>query len=282
MTSGPGPHLMTGSWHARMVQEAARPPDARPATPRTPTRKPTPRAPRRYQNRALAGVRRVIRKSLLATAVKLGVDVELHGSENVDGLEGAFVVVANHSSHLDTALIYAALPDHLTTNLAAGAAADHFFMSWRTALAPVLLFNAYPIDRPGRPHKGNHKGLSSALLKSGTPLLIFPEGTRSRTGAMATFTPGAGRLCVSRKVPCVPVALVGCSEAWPANNRLPRWPRRKVHVVVGRPLHPRPGEGVAAFTRRVEREVVDLHDATAERVGMRSLAVLAARRVRRR
>lgn len=238
--------------------------------------------PRRYRDPALAGLRRAIRKTVLAGVVKLGVDVELHGHENVEGLTGPFVVVANHSSHLDTALIYSALPDHLTTNLAAGAAADHFFLHWYTALAPVLLFNAYPIDRPGRPHKGNHKGLSSALLKDGTPLLIFPEGTRSRTGAMATFTPGAGRLCVSGKVPCVPVALVGCSDAWPADARLPRWPRRQVHVVVGRPLEPRPGEGVAAFTRRVEREVVDLHDATAERYGKRSLAVLAARRVRRR
>lgn len=238
--------------------------------------------PHRYLSRRLAAVRRVVRTTVLAGAVNVGAKVELHGSENVAGLSGPFVVVANHSSHLDTALIFAALPDHLTRNLAAGAAADHFFMHWYTALAPVLMFNAYPIDRPGRPHKGNHKGLSSALLKAGVPLLIFPEGTRSRTGAMATFTPGAGRLCVSRKVPCVPVALVGCSAAWPAGNRLPRWPRRAVEVVVGQPLHPRPGEGVAAFTRRVEREVVDLHDAMAERSGMNSLAVLAARRNRRR
>ncbi|MGO4956966.1 lysophospholipid acyltransferase family protein [Luteococcus sp. Sow4_B9] len=242
---------------------------------------PTP-VPRRYRDPALTALRRVVRKTVLATAVRFAADVELHGSENVEDLDGAFVVVANHSSHLDTALIYAALPDHLTTNLAAGAAADHFFMSWRTALGPVLLFNAYPIDRPGRPHKGNHKGLSLALLKSGVPLLIFPEGTRSRTGAMASFTPGVGRLCASAKVPCIPVALVGCADAWPANNRLPRWPRRKVHVLIGRPLEPRPGEGIGAFTRRVEREVVDLHDAAAERYGLRSLAVLAARRSRRR
>ncbi|MEL4358843.1 MULTISPECIES: lysophospholipid acyltransferase family protein [unclassified Luteococcus] len=238
--------------------------------------------PRRYRDPRLAGLRRLVRKTVLAGAVKVAVDVELHGHENVEGLDGPFVVVANHSSHLDTALIYAALPDHLTTNLAAGAAADHFFLHWYTALAPVLLFNAYPIDRPGRPHKGNHKGLSTALLQDGTPLLIFPEGTRSRTGAMATFTPGVGRLCSSAKVPCVPVALVGCADAWPAQARFPRWPRRTVHVVVGRPLEPRPNEGIGAFTRRVEREVVDMHDATAERYGMRSLALLAARRVRRR
>ncbi|WP_420176567.1 lysophospholipid acyltransferase family protein [Luteococcus sp. OSA5] len=255
------------------MQEA---PKKIPRNPSTPTT-----VPSRYRDRRLASLRRVIRKTGMAGLVKIAVDVELSGAENVEGLEGAFIVVANHSSHLDTALIYSALPDHLTTNLAAGAAADHFFLHWYTALAPVVLFNAYPIDRPGRPHKGNHKGLSSALLKAGVPLLIFPEGTRSRTGAMASFTPGVGRLCASAKVPCIPVALVGCSEAWPANNRLPRWPRRKVHVVVGRPLEPRPGEGTGAFTRRVERQVVDLHDAHAERFGMRSLAVLAARRARR-
>lgn len=237
--------------------------------------------PRRYRSRVMAQARRVVRRTVLAGMVQAAVKVERHGHENVEGLRGPFVVVANHSSHLDTALVFTTLPEHLTQRLTVGAAADHFFMHWWKALFPVMAFNAYPIDRPGRPHKGSHKGLSSAMLRAGIPVLIFPEGTRSRTGAMATFSPGAGRLCVTRKVPCVPVALVGCADAWPANRRLPRWPRRTVHIAVGRPLYPRPGEGVAQFTRRVEREVVDLHDATAAKVGMKSLAVLA-RRVRRR
>lgn len=237
---------------------------------------------KRYRSRALAHVRRILRRTALAGVVRAGARVQVHGTENVAGLEAPFIVVANHSSHLDTALIYSALPDHLTKNLSVGAATDHFFMKLRTMLPPVLLFNAYPIDRPGRPRNRNNRGMSQALLKAGVPLLIYPEGTRSRTGAMAPFTPGAGRLCVSRKIACVPVALVGCAEAFPAESKLPRFPRRQVHVAVGRPLVPRPGEGTAAFTRRMERAVVDLHDATAARFSMRSLAVLAARRTRRR
>ncbi|GAA1394410.1 lysophospholipid acyltransferase family protein [Luteococcus peritonei] len=242
---------------------------------------PGPMVSGRYRNRPLGQVRRLVRRTLLAGLVKAGARVKVHGKQNVDGLEAPFIVVANHSSHLDTALIYAALPDHLTQNLSVGAATDHFFMKWRTMVPPVLFFNAYPIDRPGRPRNRNNRGMSQALLKAGVPLLIYPEGTRSRTGAMATFIPGAARLCVTRKIPCVPVALVGCADAFPAENKLPRWPRRQVHVAVGRPLMPRPGEGTAAFTRRMERAVVDLHDATADRFSMRSLAVLAARRTRR-
>ncbi len=236
----------------------------------------------RYRNARLAAVRHVIRSTGLATVVKLGARVTLHGSENVEGLEGPFIVVANHSSHMDTALIFAALPDHLTENLSVGAASDFWFMNRLKSLVPILLFNAYPIDRPGRPHRGDNRGLSGALLSNGVPLMIFPEGTRSRTGAMAPFTPGFARLSSTRGVPVVPVALVGCAEAWPAQNKLPHWPRRRVHVVVGPPMRPREGETSSLFTRRVERQVVDLHDATAPQVGLKSLAVLAARRARRR
>lgn len=229
----------------------------------------------------MARARRTVRHVLLGNFVRACAKVRLEGAENVDDLSGPFVVVANHSSHLDTGLVFAALPEHIAEHLSVGAAADHWFMQWWKAIVPVMLFNAYPIDRPGRPHKGNHKGLSSALLREGIPLLIFPEGTRSRTGAMAPFSPGAGRLCTTRKVPCVPVALVGCADAWPANRRFPRWPRRTVFVSIGEPLHPQPGEGVAAFTRRAEDAVRQLHDATAAREGANSLEVLA-RRVRRR
>ncbi len=240
-----------------------------------------PEVSRRYRSGALAQVRRLVRRTVLAGAVRAGARVKVHGTENVADLQPPFVVVANHSSHLDTALIYSALPDRLAKNLSVGAATDHFFMKLRTMIPPVLFFNAYPIDRPGRPRNRNNRGMSQALLKAGVPLLIYPEGTRSRTGAMASFSPGAARLCVSRRIPCIPVALVGCADAFPAENKLPRFPRRQVHVAVGRPLVPRPGEGTAAFTRRIERAVVDLHDATADRFSMRSLAVLAARRTRR-
>lgn len=245
------------------------------------TRRARVAVPPRYRSEALARLRRTVRHTALATSVRLGARVTLHGAENVEGLTEPFIVIANHSSHMDTGLVYSVLPDHLTRLLSVGAAADTWFMNPVKSLVPTILFNAYPVDRPGRPHKGDHRGLSDALLDQGIPLMIFPEGTRSRTGAMASFTPGVARLSRSHGVPVVPVALVGSGEAWPANKRMPRWPRREVHVVIGRPMSAREGETSSLFTRRLEREVVDLHDGVATQGGLRSLAVLAARRARR-
>ena len=130
----------------------------------------------------------------------------------VKGLDGAYVAVANHSSHLDAPLVFGALPKRLSKYLATGAAADYFFTAWWKAIAPVLFFNAFPVDRgKGKSKQGarsprSHRGMAGSLLTDGVPLLIFPEGTRSRTGAMGTFKPGAAALAISRGVPVIPIA----------------------------------------------------------------------------
>ena len=75
---------------------------------------------------------------------------------------------------------------------------------------------------PGRPDRtARAHGLATSLLDDGVPLLLFPEGTRSRTGEMGNFKPGAAALCISRDVPCLPVAIVGAAEAMPYGQNWP-------------------------------------------------------------
>ncbi len=219
---------------------------------------------------------------LLKPAVWRMVKVHVHGTEHLDTLEGAFVAVANHSSHLDTPLIFGSMPHRLSQNMATGAAADYFFEKWYTALFPSLFFNAFPVDRAGRGKKdadGNlqhvHRGLAGSLLSDGIPLLIFPEGTRSRTGAMGPFRPGSAALCISRNVPAVPIAIVGAFIAWPSNLTSPLRGRPPVHVVYGRPMLPMPGEIAHVFSERIRRQVIELHDTTANAYGMPTLAEYA-------
>ena len=191
--------------------------------------------------------------------------VHEHGQRNLDGLKPPFVVVANHSSHLDAPLVMGALPRRLSRNLATGAAADYFFDKWYTAVATRLFFNAFPVDRKGL---RNRKGVAGVLLSEGVPLLLFPEGTRSRTGAMKNFTPGHAALSISRNVPVVPIALVGAYAAMPYGASTPVAGRPEVHVVFGRPLKAAPGEIAHQFAERVYRYVVELHDSTARAYGM--------------
>lgn len=219
----------------------------------------------RYTSRAQAGVRFVAQRGLLRNLVRAITEVQVHGRNNLDNFAGPYVVVSNHSSHLDTPLIMGALPPRLSRYLSAGAAADYWFRNtWRKAFT-VVMFNAFPVDRGGT---RNRKGLAGKLLADGVPLLLFPEGTRSRTGQMATFKPGAAALCISRNVPCIPVALVGANRAMPHGNGWVRRGRPQVHVVIGSPMWARPGEAAVAFSRRIAKVIADMHDQTAAAVGL--------------
>ena len=113
--------------------------------------------------------------------------VTVLGREHLEGCHGPFVVVSNHTSHLDAPLIIGALPRKLARYVAAGAAADYFFDVWWRKGLTALFFNAFPVDRTGL---RGRRGLATSLLDDGVPLLLFPEGTRSRTGEMGNFKPG--------------------------------------------------------------------------------------------
>lgn len=226
----------------------------------------------RYRSRSMAATRSGAQLLVLKPAIWRLLDVHVHGKENLDDLEGAFIAVANHSSHFDAPLIIGSLPRRLSQYLSAGAAADYFFDAWWKAAPTALFFNAFPVDRKGT---RGRKGIAGNLLSDGIPLMLFPEGTRSRTGAMAPFKPGAAALCISRSVPAVPIALVGAFAAWPSTQKTLPLNRPTVHVVIGPPMHPMPGEIAHQFNERMRRQVLELHDSTARAYGMRTLAEYA-------
>ena len=210
----------------------------------------------RFTSPLFVGMRFVAQRLMLKPLVWSLASVEVHGKSNLKKLGKSFIVVANHSSHLDAPLIIGGLPYRHARYLAAGAAADYFFdVRWRKWLT-ALFFNAFPVDRGG---KRKSAGLSKALLERDVPLLIFPEGGRSKDGVLGAFKPGAAALSMSSGVPCLPVAIVGANvamprgQSWPVNGRLP------VGIVFGAPMRHHSDESAEAFSLRLAREVVRLH-----------------------
>jgi len=183
--------------------------------------------------------------------------VEVTGLSNVAALNGPFVLVANHSSHLDTPLLLGSLPGRLGTTVGVGAAADYFFDArWRAVLTGTV-FNAFPVAR----HGSGRRGLAASLLEKGQPVMVFPEGTRSRDGAMHEFTDGAAALCIKQGVPCLPVGLLGAYAAMPRGRNWPVPGRPRVRVNFGAPMSPNPDETAHQFTIRIAAAVAELREA---------------------
>lgn len=201
--------------------------------------------------------RYVAQRMILRAIVFSNTRVTVEGERNVKNLKRPYIVVANHSSHLDAPLLFTGLPWRITRHMATATAADYFYNSrWRSTLTSFF-FNSYPVDR-GR-GKGRAPGLSVRLLRQDIPLLIFPEGTRSRTGEMANFTPGAAALARSLRVPLVPVALVGAYDAMPPGRNWPKSGRLPVKVVIGKPVEAKRGENLAELNSRLTAQVRQMH-----------------------
>lgn len=211
----------------------------------------------RFNSPSVAAVRFVAQRGLLKPLVWSLVRVSVQGKQDIAELDRPFIVVANHSSHLDAPLILGALPRPLARYLAAGAAADYFFdVRWRKWLT-TLFFNAFAIERNS---EGKRSGSSRSLLERRVPLLIFPEGGRSKAGIMGRFKPGAAALSSATKVPCLPIALVGASDAMPRGVNWPKRGRLPVAVVFGAPMLAAEGESAENFSHRLADEVRRLHE----------------------
>jgi long-chain acyl-CoA synthetase len=183
--------------------------------------------------------------------------LRVEGREHLRGLRPPLLLVANHSSHLDTVVLLRALPAAVRGRIAVAAAADYFYTRAPLALFVTLALGAFPLARTGRVRPSLE--YCGELVDAGWALLVYPEGTRSPDGRLQPFRAGIGLLAAELRVPVVPAYLSGLQA------RLPRgagWPRPgPVGVRFGPPLRVRPGTPYAAVTAQLEAAMRGLHAA---------------------
>jgi 1-acyl-sn-glycerol-3-phosphate acyltransferase len=134
--------------------------------------------------------------------------------------EGRVIFVANHTSHLDFILLWAALPRAVRLRTRPVAAKDYWEASPIRRYLSMNVFRAVLIDRTGGAGRHVLDPLLEALGK-GDSLILFPEGTRG-TGQMGEFQSGLYHLCLRCKgVEVRPVYLENLNRVLPKGEVLP-------------------------------------------------------------
>ncbi len=139
------------------------------------------------------------------------------------------LVVANHSSHVDFALISHAL-GAMGEGLVVLAAKDYFFNTPARRFIVSNLTTLIPFDR----ERAQLESLDDALaeLAAGRSVLMFPEGTRSSDGAMQEFKSGAGYLALRSGCDVLPVHISGTHDVLGKGKLIPQ--HHPVEMRIGR------------------------------------------------
>ena len=125
-------------------------------------------------------VRRILVDNVTRPFVAVVTAPRVLGREHLDPLDGPVIFAANHSSHLDTSIVVACLPQRFRHRTVVAAAADYFFdRPWKAALWSLTL-GTIPMERT----KVNRRSadLAASLLTDRWNVVIFPEGGRTLDG----------------------------------------------------------------------------------------------------
>lgn len=133
-----------------------------------------------------------------------GCDVHVHGEENLPK-EGPVVFIGNHQGYADIVAFCAVLSKHIQFGYVAKNELEKvpLYGSWIRRIRSVLIKR----DDPRESLKTIEEGIE--LINKGFSMLIFPEGTRSKSDEMGEFKRGAFKLAVKPGVPIVPVTIMG-------------------------------------------------------------------------
>jgi len=173
--------------------------------------------------------------------------IHLRGLEHVPR-ESAFIIASNHLSWIDVPLI----PAYLSRPVIYMAKDETF----RGRLAWLVRFmGAFPVKRG----EADRQALRAAdeQLKEGHILIIFPEGTRSKTHTLAVPHAGLGMIALRSNVPIVPVAVWGSEKVLKAF-------RPEVNVIYGEPMTFKPKgpkttrEDIDNVTQQVMQQIASM------------------------
>ena len=162
--------------------------------------------------------------------------------------EGAVIFICNHESYLDPVLCGVATRDRPSRPLAQ----DGLFKSLPMRL---IMKSLGALSLSGKASDKSALRATLAELEAGRTVLIYPEGSRCRDGAMQPFKPGVGLLMKRSKALVQPMGIAGAFDAWPRSGKFHFG--KRVECELGTPIESDEllKDGIDVALRRLECEV---------------------------
>jgi 1-acyl-sn-glycerol-3-phosphate acyltransferase len=153
---------------------------------------------------------------------------EIEGREHVP-TDGPAVITPNHLSFCDSVFVPAALPRRVWA-----IGKGEYMDSWKTKhLFPAM--GMIPVDRSGGDAAQAALDAAADVLDQGRLFMIYPEGTRSRSGNLHKGRTGAARLALRCNAPIIPTGHEGTVDVQPPDTFVMK-PRKRVVVRFGAPM----------------------------------------------
>ncbi len=170
---------------------------------------------------------RIFLRWLIHVIINLIAHVEIQGLENLPE-KGGFAIATNHLGRLDVALLFYVMEGDFILTIA-----EKYEHHW--LFGPLgNAVNGIWLDRFNADVGALRKVL--ARMKAGGILVIAPEGTRSKTEAMAEGKPGVAYLTLKAGVPIVPAGLTGTEDRLVV-ERLKHFKKSEIKIVIGTPFN---------------------------------------------
>lgn len=156
------------------------------------------------------------------------------GIEKIEKVNGAKIFICNHLSNADGLVLDKILREKYDPTFVAGV---------KLSDDPVTSLGTKIVKHIGvKPNTADKDAITSMIriLKNGENLFIFPEGTRSRNGAMIEAKKGILLIARASKAPIVPISLSGTEKLLPINKEgdmaKEKWNKAEVNIKIGDPI----------------------------------------------
>lgn len=187
-----------------------------------------------WKVKLLKSMPKSLRVSIIKKALNYYVDkyadISLSGIENIKKSKGPYIFICNHLSNADAILLNNVLSEF----------SPYFVAGVKLTQDPVTNFGIEAVKTIKiKPNTADKEAISTMIksVKEGNNLLIFPEGTRSRTGGMIEAKKGIILVVRLTKATVIPIGMCGTEKILPisedGNMGNEKWSRGKVNINIG-------------------------------------------------